>query len=63
MFAFTAGTVHPVNKSAPGMPFQAVCTTVFDRPRNRLTANALQKAVFWPAKGGLLEGKRRPFTL
>jgi predicted NAD/FAD-binding protein len=26
--------------------------------RNRLISNALQKAVFWLAKHGLLEGKR-----
>jgi hypothetical protein len=63
MFAFTAGVGPPVNRSALNAPFQAVCTAVSDRLRNHLKTSALQKAVFWPAKGALLEGKRRPFTL
>jgi hypothetical protein len=42
--------------------FRAVFEAVFRRLRNVLAVNALQKAVFWVAKDGLLPSKKPSFT-
>lgn len=46
-------------KAAPLRPF---CRHGCSRVRNVLIPSALQKAVFWRVKGGILHAERRPFA-
>ena len=45
------------------MPYQCLLCKVVSYLKSKRRSFALQKGIFYNAKGALLEGKRCPFTL
>ena len=45
------------------MPYQRLLCKVISYLKSKRRSFALQKGIFYNAKGALLEGKRCPFTL